>query len=63
MNFGKKIIVSFPGSWKTRTGFSQPRIHTVMDRTSARRARVTFTYLLRKRFVYNPLIVGNLIVF
>ena len=32
--------VSFPGSWKTRTGFSQPRVHTVMDRTSARRARV-----------------------
>ena len=22
--------VSFPGSWKTGTGFSQPRVHTVM---------------------------------
>ena len=32
--------VSFPGSWKTGTGFSQPRVHTVMDRTSARRAWV-----------------------
>ena len=24
--------VSFPGSWKTRTGFSQPRVHTVMGK-------------------------------
>ena len=32
--------VSFPGNWKTRNGFCQPRVHTVMDRTSARRARV-----------------------
>ena len=22
--------VSFPGSWETGTGFSQPRVHTVM---------------------------------
>ena len=25
-------FVSFPGSWKTRTGFSQPRVHTVMGK-------------------------------
>ena len=24
------INASFPGSWKPRTGFSQPRVHTVM---------------------------------
>ena len=31
--------IPFPGSWKTRTGFYQPQIHTVMDKTSAHRAR------------------------
>ena len=36
----QKQNVSFPGSWKTRNGFCRPRVHTVMDRTSARRARV-----------------------
>ena len=35
-----QVIVSFPGSWKTRTGFSQPRVHTVMDRTSACRTQI-----------------------
>ena len=25
-------IVSFPGSWETGTGFSQPRVHTVMGK-------------------------------
>ena len=33
------MILSFPGSWKTGNGFCQPRVHTVRDRTSARRAR------------------------
>ena len=27
-----KIFVSFPGSWETGTGFSQPRVHTVMGK-------------------------------
>ena len=30
-------IALFPGSWKTATGFSQPPVHRVMDKTSARR--------------------------
>ena len=32
--------VSFPGSLKTGTRFSQPRVHTIMDRTSACRVWV-----------------------
>jgi len=28
--FTIQLIVSFTGSWETRTGFSQPQVHTVM---------------------------------
>ena len=31
MRIGQKNV-SFPGSWETGTGFSQPRVHTVMGK-------------------------------
>ena len=43
--------VSFPGSWKTGTGFSQPRVHTVMvgrvpaGHTANVYSQITFTLL------------------
>ena len=29
---GSRVFVSFPGRWETGTGFSQPRVHTVMGK-------------------------------